>query len=231
VAQTSGTSSLEQSYNRFILPPPWQKGKLSHLPNQQKRKLDSPNKNINISTYNRFELLESTHDTMDVIETSPNQQKQIIRPPPPIFIDDVIDIQTMIKFIEQDINKEDYQLKIKNNQVKILPINPDSYRKLIKLLKTQNAKFHTYQLKQEIPFRVVLRNIHHSANLDELKYELQNLGHEVTNISNIRHRITKNPLSLFFVDLKRKPNNKEIYSINRLMNSVIKFEPPLQKKR
>jgi hypothetical protein len=229
VAQTSRTSSLEQSYNRFILPPPWQKDKLSHLPNHtnnnRKRTLDSPDKNINISTYNRFELLESTHDSVDVIETSPSQQKQTkLLLHPPIFIDDVTDIQTMIKSIEKDINKEDYQLKIKNNQVKILPTNPDSYRKLIKLLKTLNAKFLTYQLKQERSFRVVLRNIHHSANLDELKYELQHLGHEVTKISNIRHRITKNPLSLFFVVLKQKPNNKEIYNINRLMNSIIKLE-------
>jgi hypothetical protein len=117
---------------------------------------------MNISTYNSFELLESTH---------------------------VIDIQTMIKSIEKDINKEDCQLKIKNNQVKILPTIPDSYRKLTMVLKTLNAKFHTYQIKQERPFRVVLRNIHHSANLDKL----QNLGHKVTNISNIRHRITKKP--------------------------------------
>jgi hypothetical protein len=137
----------------------------------------------------------------------------------------------MIKSIEKDINKEDYQLKVKNNQVIILPTNPDSYRKLIRLLKTLNAKFHTYQLKQERLFRVLLRNIYHSANLDELKHELQNLGHEVTNISNIRHRITKNPLSLFFVDLKQKANNKEIYNINRLMDSVVKFEPPFTRKK
>ena len=93
-----------------------------------------------------------------------------------------------------------------------------------------NAKFHTYQLKQERPFRVALRNIHHSVDLDELKFKLQTLGHEVTNISNIRHRVTKNPLSLFFVDLKQKGNNKEIYNVNRLMNSIFKFEQPLVKK-
>jgi DNA-binding HxlR family transcriptional regulator len=110
----------------------------------------------------------------------------------------------MIKSIEKDINKEDYQLKIKNNQVKILPTNPDSYRKLIKLLKTLNAKFLTYQLKQERAFRVVLRNIHHSANSDELKYELQNLGHEVTKISNIRHRITKKPTISILCCIKAK---------------------------
>jgi hypothetical protein len=119
---------------------------------------------------------------MDVIETSPNQQKQTTPPAPAIFIDDTIDIQTMIKSIENDIKKEDNQLKIKNNQVKILPTNPHSYRKQTKLPKTLNAKFHIYQLKQEIPFRVVLRNIH-SANLYELKYELQNLVHKVTHIS------------------------------------------------
>ena len=120
---------------------------------------------------------------MDIVETSTIQHTQKNPPPPPIFIDDVIDIQTMIKSIEKDINTEDCILKIKNNQVKTLPANRDSYRKLTKLLKTLNANFHTYQLKQERPFRMVLRNIHHSANLDELKLELLNHGHEVTNIS------------------------------------------------
>ena len=108
----------------------------------------------------------------------------------------------MIKFIEKDINKEDYKLKINNNQIKILPANPDSYRN------TLNANYHTYQRKQERPFRVV---------------KLLKLGHEVTNISNIRHRISKNPLSLFFIDLKQKLNNKQIYNINRLINSVVKI--------
>ena len=76
----------------------------------------------------------------------------------------------------------------------------------------------------------MLQTIHHSVDLDELKFELQTLGHEVTNISNIKHRVTKNPLSLFFVDLKQKENNKEIYNVNRLMNSIVKFESPLVKK-
>ena len=62
------------------------------------------------------------------------------------------------------------------------------------LLKTLNANLHTYQLEQERPFRVVLRNILHSVDLDKLNFELLKHGHEVTNISNIRHKITKHPL-------------------------------------
>ena len=107
----------------------------------------------------------------------------------------MIDTQTMTKTIEKEISKEEYKLRIINNRVKILPTNPDAYRKLTKLLKNLNANFHTDQLNQERPFRVVLRNIHHSANLDELKFELLKRGHEVINISNIRHRITKNYFS------------------------------------
>ncbi|XP_050487875.1 uncharacterized protein LOC126872223 [Bombus huntii] len=118
---------------------------------------------------------------MEIVEPPPNQHSQRIPPPPTIFVDDVIDIQTMIKSLERDISKEEYNLKISNNKVKILPTNPEAYRKLTKTLRTLNANFHTYQLKQERPFRVVLRNIHHSADIDELKYELSKLGHEVIN--------------------------------------------------
>ena len=72
--------------------------------------------------------------------------------------------------------------------------------------------------------------MHHSTNLDGLKFELLNHGYEVTNISNIYNSITKIPLSLFFIDLKQQPNNKGVYDINRLMNSVVKIEPPFMKK-
>ena len=243
MALTFQTGSPELNYNTAVLPPPWQRGNTSLFANDQhtkKRKLKAIKTNVNksqakppasqVTTYNRFSILETTEDSMNTTETVNNLYTQRIPPPPPIFIGDVIDIQTMIKSIEKDISKEDYKLKINNNHIKILSTNPDAYRKLTKLLKTLNANFHTYQLKQERPFLVVLRNIYHSVDLDELKFELLKLGHKVTNISNIRHRVTKNPLSLFFIDIKQKQNNKEIYNVNRLMNSIVKIEPPLVKK-
>ena len=172
----------------------------------------------------------------EIADPPSNHHAQRSPPPPSIFVNDVIDIQTMIKSLERDISKEDYNLKITNNQVKILPTNPEAYRKLTKILRALNANFHTYQLKEERPFRVVLRNIHHSADIDELKIELSKLGHEVINVSNIRsrgnirHRVTKDPSSLCFIDLKQKPSNKEIYNTSRLMNAIVKFEPPQIKK-
>ena len=241
MAQSSLTGATERSYNNAALPPPWQRGNTPHFendPQTKKRKLEASRGNVSkrqanppssqVTTHNRFAILEA-EVAMDTTTEVNKQHTQKNPSPPPIFIDDVIDIQSMTKTIQKEVGKDEYKQKI-SNSVKILPANPDAYRKLTKLLKNLNANFHTYQLKQERPFRVVLRNIHHSVDLDELKFELQNLGHEVTNISNIKHRISKNPLSLFFIDLKQKGNNKEIYNVNRLMNSIVKFEPPLVKK-
>ena len=239
MAQSSQTDSPELSYNSAALPPPWQRGNTSLFandPHTKKRKLQAFTTNVSksqtnppasqVTTHNRFAILETTEDSIDITEEVKRQHTQRTSRLPPLFIDDVINIQTMTKTIEKDIIKEDYKLKISNNRVKILPTNPDAYRKLTKLIKTLNANFHSYQLKQERPFRVVLRNIHHSVDLDELLKH----SHEVTNISNIRHKITKNPLSLLFIDTKQKQNSKEIYNINRLMNSIVQIEPPLVKK-
>ena len=68
---------------------------------------------------------------MNITETVNNLHTQRIPPPPPIFNDDVIDIQSMIRTTEKDINKEDYKLKINNNHVKVPPNHSDAYRQVI----------------------------------------------------------------------------------------------------
>jgi hypothetical protein len=123
---------------QISLPSPWQRDNVSlhsiDAINIKKRKLETNKINANnsqnkpptnhVTTHNRFAILESTDDTMDIVETPTNQHTQRIPPPPPINIDDVIDIRTMVKSIEKDIRKEDYNLKINNNKIKILPVNP-----------------------------------------------------------------------------------------------------------
>lgn len=81
-------------------------------------------------------------------------------------------------------------------------------------------------LKQERSFRVVLKNMHYSSDLDSIKEELTKGGHIVTNIWNIKQRGTKKALSMFYVELKPDPNNKLIYNIKHLLQCKIQFEPP-----
>ena len=59
-----------------------------------------------------------------------------------------------------------------------------------------------------------------------LRQELVELGHNAPNIINTHHRITKEPLNLFFGDLDTAENNKEIYKVTALQNKIVQIEPP-----
>jgi hypothetical protein len=113
-----------------------------------------------------------------------------------------------------------------NNTVVIYPNKPQTYRRLVSHLRENKIVFHTFQLKQERAYRVVIRDIHPSVPTKDIAAELQSQGHQVRNIVNIRHRLTKDPLPLFFVDLEPNKNNKDIYDIQFLYNLKIRVEPP-----
>jgi hypothetical protein len=71
--------------------------------------------------------------------------------------------------------------------------------------------------------------MHYSINPEEIKTEIENLGHTVTNIWNIKQYRTKLPLSMFFVELKPAPNNKDIFNVEYIQQRKIKFEQPIHK--
>ncbi|ERL88018.1 hypothetical protein D910_05407 [Dendroctonus ponderosae] len=73
---------------------------------------------------------------------------------------------------------------------------------------------------------VVLSNLHPSTREEDIKTDLNSLGHNIRNVSNIPSRITKNRTSLFFVDLAPQQNNKDIYKITLLQNALVTVEPP-----
>jgi hypothetical protein len=64
--------------------------------------------------------------------------------------------------------------------------------------------------------------MHFSTNKDEIKAEIEKLGHKVANVWNIPQYRTKLPLSMFFVDLKPAPNNKTIFDVEILNQCKIK---------
>lgn len=113
---------------------------------------------------NRYEQLE-----MDEQEKA-DTPLEIKKPkPPPIFVAGVTNISPLTTLLD-NIAKGEYMIKIINNtQVKIQPETSEKYTTIIKELKERNTEFHTYKIKQERSFRVILKNMHHSTNLDNLK--------------------------------------------------------------
>jgi hypothetical protein len=78
-----------------------------------------------------------------------------------------------------------------------LKLSSECYRIIIKALAEKRAEFHTYKLKEEGSYRVVLKNMHYSINSEGIKTEIEKLGHTVTNIWNIKQYRTKLPFSIF----------------------------------
>lgn len=186
------------------------------------------NSSFNVVTTNIFELL-SRQENVEVTSQPTDLITQ--HKPPPIFIPGVGDITGMKNIIQEVLKTEDYTYKLLNNQqCKIMPATSDAFRTVVKHLKNKNIMFHTYQMKEDRAFRVVLKYIHPSTDVAMLQEEIENLGHKVRQIYNAKHRVTKAPLSIFFVDLEQANNNKSIYEINRLNNCIVSFEPVRKKK-
>ncbi|KAL4119205.1 hypothetical protein QTP88_012049 [Uroleucon formosanum] len=105
-----------------------------------------------------------------------------------------------------------------------------AYRVLVQYLKAEKAEYHTYQLKEEKPLRIVIRNLHPSTPLSLIKEELEVRLYEVRQVTNVLHKINKNPLPLFFVDLEPTLKSNEIFKMSSLLHCKIKIEEPYKPK-
>lgn len=167
--------------------------------------------------------------TDDMEESENNTNVNAEPKPPPIIIPDVSNIRTMIANISKVINPSEFTYKsFKDGQVRLMTKTIGSYRTVVKHFDEKLIKYHTYQLKQERAYRIVVKNLHFTTPIDDIKSCIENEGHKVRNIVNIKSRFTKVPLSMFFVDLEPSPSNKNIYDIKSIYGAIIKIEPPMK---
>lgn len=176
----------------------------------------------NISS-NRFEILANTNE-----EEETNTIE--VPKPPPIYVSKVENIQPLNALLQQ-LAQDEYELKILNGEeVKIQAKDESTYSSITKALLERNTEFHTYKLKSEQNFNVVLRGLHHSTDVESIKEEIRAYGHEVINVSNIKGTISKKPFPMFWVNLKPNQSNKEIYEVKYILSTKISFEPPKPKR-
>jgi hypothetical protein len=57
--------------------------------------------------------------------------------------------------------------------------------------------------------------MHYSISPKDIKIKVEKLGHVATNVWNFKQYKTK--LSVFFVDLKPAPNNKDIFNVQNII--------------
>lgn len=195
------------------------------------------NKKI-FSSRNRYEVFSSTEQSpnfsIEDTQTSTSEPmantitKHII--PPPIFIRGVDDFPGLCTELIDLIGVDNFQCKSTTDRLKIQTANPESYRALVQFLRKENAEFHTYQLQEDKPIRVVIRNIHPTTPCELIKEELVVRLFEVRQVTPVLHRLNKTPLPLFFVDLEPSSHANEIFQLTSLLHTKIIVEEPHKPK-
>ncbi|KAL4122050.1 hypothetical protein QTP88_014455 [Uroleucon formosanum] len=105
-----------------------------------------------------------------------------------------------------------------------------AHKKLIRLLKDINAQYYTYRLHSEKSQRIVVKNLHPTAPVEDIAAAIEEIGHSVKNVINIKHHQTKSPLPMFFVDLNLQESDNDIFSITALLHTKVRIEEPHKKQ-
>ena len=111
------------------------------------------------------------------MEEEQTSTQQTTSQPPPIFVAGVQNIQPL-KELLVTIAREEFELKVlQDNQVKIQHKSTDKYTTITKALAEKRTEFHSYQPKADQSFRTVLRGLHYSTDIQDIKSETESLGH------------------------------------------------------
>lgn len=173
------------------------------------------------------------------------KQEDKIPLPPPIKVSN-IDNFNLFRAQIKGVAANRVQFKaLSNNDINVTVNNEIDYRNIKKhLIKIKNNKetannpfnkleFHTYQLKTDRWYRVVIRGLPSTTNHDDIKTELEDYGHQVATVTPIVKKTTNTngekqikAFPLFYVDLVQNENNKNIYEIKYLVDCKITIEPP-----
>ncbi|KAL4100940.1 hypothetical protein QTP88_020965 [Uroleucon formosanum] len=182
---------------------------------------------------NRFSHLQvpdNVNDNENNMETNNDVKPNHIPLPPPIFVRNVSDFIELRNQLIKLIGPQTFSFKSSANNLKINTTNPDSYREVIKYLKTGNAEYHTYQAREDKAFRIVIRNLHPSSLTSEVGAAIEDIGYSVRQVSNVIHKSTKCPLPIFFFDLEPAQINNEIFKLTSLLHTKIKVEEPHKRR-
>jgi hypothetical protein len=117
------------------------------------------------------------------------------KPPPSIFIKHVRDFPELCTELCELIGVDNFQCKSTIDQLKIQTTNPEAYRTPVKFLRNEKAQFHTFQLKEDKPTRMVIRNLHPTTPTSLIKSELETHLFEVRQVSQVLHRLNKKTAS------------------------------------
>ncbi|CAH2106652.1 unnamed protein product [Euphydryas editha] len=119
--------------------------------------------------------------------------------PPPIILYGVEDVNKLTEFLETTAERSTFNYKIINkNQIRIITKDVNIYKNLISRIREKGLIGHTFNIKEERSYRLVIKNLHHTTPHNDIidafretETHFTNSNH--VNISNYNIYTTNHP--------------------------------------
>jgi len=85
-------------------------------------------------------------------------------------------------------------------------------------------------MQEDKAYRIVIRNLHPTTNIAEIRTAIEEIGFQVHQITNVQHKTSKINLPIFFVDLEPSELNKHIFHISHILHTKVKIEESFKKR-
>lgn len=81
-------------------------------------------------------------------------------------------------------------------------------------------------MQENKAYHIVIRNLHPTTNVAEIRTALEEIGFLVRQITNVLYKSTKVNLPIFFVYLEPSDLNKDIFHLSHMPQTNVKIEEP-----
>lgn len=167
-------------------------------------------------------------------KSTPAKTTKLVKPPPVIISNLTNYTQVNSYLSEANINYKASVLN--NNQLKVNVESENQHRDLTKLLNHKKIEWHSYENKQNRPIRVIVKNLHPTYDVNDIKDDLLDKGLKVLDVHNKikKKKIGENyvniPLPLFMLTFDHSEDIKKIYEIKYICHTKVSIEPLRQNK-
>lgn len=218
-----------------ITTPQPSKGTMPHSLDWQKVPTTRSGKRRRTSISPPSESLPMTSNSYDILPVDAPEsfnRSKAGNKPPPLILYGIEDVTKLKETLETVLDPSDFSFKIvTKTQLRVNCSSPESYKKLMNLVREKGLIGHTFTRKEDRCCRIVIRNLHHTTPHAEIIKEIESTGNKVVGeIINARSGPEKKPSSTFFVNLEPNINNKKVKDIKYIYNTSVKMEDPKKRK-
>lgn len=227
ITQVVNTQTNEKmdTVDRDVTPPTWQRAPV--LRNAKRRKVSSPSpERITLSNTFSGLPLDQVVDDITLADTAKKLMK-----PPPIILYGIEDLTKLDELLESTVNRADFSYKIINqNQLRINCANVEVYKTIMDIVRKKGLIGHTFNRKDKRPYRIVIKNLHHTTPKTIIKEALEETGNTlIGEIINVKYGPEKKPTSTFFANLQPSLKNKTVKSIKFIHHQSVTIEDPVKR--